>query len=1025
MGQRSDYISLFLEQSLERIAFEVYNGRMDKVKKAGLIFFSVVLNLIAGGIIYYFWKPIALWYFNHRPILGIDFYNLSSYVAYLARHFVFQFNGWKYTWWTGGPLSIDYPLLHAYLALPLLKFFSLPQAIQVYVLGSCFLFLFFSYLLFAEIGKDRVLAVVLAIAFSFSIGFYGALVMGGSLPYFATQAFLPATLWLLVKFFNTADKRFFYLSSLFLGISFLGHPQVGFSYLIPTAFLLLVAHPIEGEKFVSFERLKRVLIYFLVALLAGYPQMGLYLGRTPLAIFVTFPATLIQVFRRMIGLEKGPIPTLGGGQTPTPESKIAVAKFNRAQLQRFFTDTNELFFYFLVAAAIVFLLSFLIRKKKKESLKVIPFVLPVLWVIFYGSLLGFGVGLFHGGWYRVFWPLPLVLGMFISFVWGDFWISIKERLGLLGQRAIFGLLIPIVSGAIILLPGLVLLSQNSAEGMITEIETPFYRQQSSALPDSLGVDVGKEELEELKEKLTPAWLNPNETNYRLYDADQRVNIWWNALYDMPLVKGYVEFPPGDAATGSFYWTSIALTATGGSVDSLVEQWGVPEEMAYNNALFLMDWFSIKYLEAEHEKSDSYNPFTSYLAKSDIFANKEKVVVPGWAQLYQTGDNKIKFHPEEEEYLTYYEVKENLVSPIAHTTNASTVGIIGPLDAYNTVIRNLATVNLNSRKVIPIRLGQFIDNVSYQSLKDMDVVILYAYDYKNHGKTWGKLETYVEDGGRVLIETGSDVKQTDSVNLPGRYPKQLPSVFPIEMTKQEAMGTDWRLSGGSKETEGVNLEVFGPPVLDGEPWLFSLPNLSQDLREGARVILANRGVPLIVAWQYGKGEVIWSGMNLPYHVTTHKNVEEANFFENLLEDFIDTSAVSYQDFEVNRVSPNKIVVKGANAKGVLFKENSNPGWKARLSSPKVSQNLKIYKTGLTYHGFSYVKIPQQAQESFTVTFSYRGEFWVYFWTLVWFLTILLILDYVLFGSRFLAPVLRKISTPVMKRVGRWWEKEEEY
>lgn len=205
---------------------------VEKSKRISLLILALIANVVAGFIIFYFWQPIAEWYWNHRPVLGVDFYNIASFVGYLSRNFVWQVNGWKYAWWTGVPLSDDYSVLHAYLILPLLNYFTLPQAIQVYMLGSAFLALFFSYLLFSELSKDKVLGLILAIAASLSIGVYGALVWGGSLPYFASQVFLPLTLWLLVKFFSRADVgkgnggvRWFYLSALVFGLSFFGTPS--------------------------------------------------------------------------------------------------------------------------------------------------------------------------------------------------------------------------------------------------------------------------------------------------------------------------------------------------------------------------------------------------------------------------------------------------------------------------------------------------------------------------------------------------------------------------------------------------------------------------------------------------------------------------------------------------------------------------------------------------------------------------------------------------------------------------------
>lgn len=988
---------------------------------------SITLHLAAGGAILYFLKPVLLWYWNYRPILGIDFYNLTSYVGFLARHFALPLDGWKYIWYTGGPLANDYPILHAYLVLPLLSYFSLPQAVQAYVLGSAFLFFFFSYLLFSEIGKDRVLAVVLVLASAFSIGFYGPVVWGGGLQYVATEFFLPLTLYLLVKYFNTDDKRWYYTSALFLGVSFLGHPQVGVSYLLPISFLLLLVFPKAKENYFSREKIGRIFVYFFIAILIGYPHLSSYFGKSPAEILTTVPTQVVNIVRNTIGAKKfvapNPNAPQGGAQAAQPDP--AIIKYNRDQLKRFFTDTNKLFIIFLPASIAIFIISFLVRRQRKKSFKGFVYALPALWVAGYISLQALGIGFFQGGWFRSFWAFPLALGIFISFSWGDFWVSLKERLEILDKTVVAKIVTVLISGALMALGGFYLLGQNSYQQMITKIESPGYRQQSSAFPDSLNIYIGKEEFKSLATRLVPSWLDPNDTQYRLYDADQRVNIWWNALFDMPLLRGYIEFPPGDSMMGTFYLTSVSLTSGGAGGDQLVESWGFSPQAAYNNALFLIDWFSIKYIEAEHEKSDSYNPLTSYLVEGDIFSEKEKVIIPGWVQLYEIPAGKpLIFHPNEEEYLTYYSVRDDLVSPITHTTNAPAIGIIGPLDGYNTIFRNFANLNLNSQKIIPVRLGQFIDDVPYESLKDMDAVILYAYDYRDHGKVWGRLEKYVKEGGKVFIETGSDVKQTDSVNLPSKYPRELPTIFPLKATKQEKIGTEWQLSGDSKEIGGLNLESFGPPMIDSEPWLFSMPNSSKDLREGAKVVLSANEIPLIVTWKYGEGEVIWSGMNLPYHINTHKSLEEAKLLENLLGDSINISTGSYSGFETKRESANTVVIKGKNAKGALFRENSNPGWTASLESKGKNQKLRIYQTGPTYWGFSYVRLPQEAQDSFMVKFSYRGELWVYFWWVIWLATVLLICDRVFFGARFLVPLFRKALTPFKAKIGTWWEKEEE-
>lgn len=988
----------------------------EKIKGGLAIFLSLVLSLISGGIIFYFWQPIASWYFNYRPILGVDFYNFASYVGFFQRHFVWPFNGWKYIWWSGGPIYFDYPTLHMYLTLPLLNYFSLLQAIQIYMLGSTFLFLFFSYLLFHELAKERVLPLVLTIASSFSIGLYGALVWGGSLPYFATQMFLPLVLWFLVRFFKDGSGSSLFTAGLFLGISLLGHPQMAFSYLLPIAILLFIAYSIKSGKKLIFPRLKQGLTFLALGLLVGFPSLYLFVGLTPHSILIAIPQTISRLFRwtesNSNASVSAPSPSAAGSNVYT------AADYNRDQLIRFWNDTNPLIFYLLALSMIIFIITFLLRRKKILSLNIFFFALPVLWVVFYISLYGFNIPLMHGGWYRVFWPLPLSFGILISFIWGDFWEVLSQKLENIKNKIWLILITKVIFGLLILIFSFNVLSQSSSQKMLKNIDHNLYRQQSSAYPDSLGMETQQNNLEGLRKNLVPSWLEPNDTQYRFYDADQRVNIWWNAFYDMPLVKGYIEFPPGDSVLGSYYWLSAGLTASGGTENTLVKQWGVPEETAYNNVLFLLDWFSIKYLEAEHERSDSYNPFASYIRNSDIFAKAEKVIMPGWADLYYLKKNEtgpIRWRPDLEEYLSYYQVKEELVTPIIYPTNALTLGIVGRQDAYSTIIRNLGGLNLNSKHIIPIWLDQFIDDVSSEDLKAMDALILYTYDYHNYEKSWGKIERYIKDGGKVLVETGSDVKQTKS--------ESLPTIFPMEKTKKEQMGSSWNLSGNSEETNEIDFGKFGPPVLDDDPWVFSLPSHST-FKNGTKVILSNKSIPLIVQRPLGKGLLIWSGMNLPYHISTHKSVEELKFFKVILDRLIQTEATEIPEFNAKRVSPTQIKIVTQNAKGILFKENMSPGWQAKLSS-NINKNLKIYKTGITFNGYAYVRLPQRVRDSFTVTFSYQGYFWSYFWSTVSFLTILFILDKVILGGRTLNRGLEKLLKPFAREKEKMLQEEEDY
>src|SRR3989344_2066787 len=370
---------------------------------------SFLLHLIVVGIIAYVWQPIAWWYWNYRPILGVDFYHSVTSLSYLARHFSYRFNGWKYIWNSGYPLQFDYPSLHSYLSLPLLGYFSAPEAVQIYMLFSLILFLAFSYLLFYEIGRDRVLAGILSLAVSFSLGVYGALIWGGSLPYFATQFFYPLVLWSLLKYLKSQNRRWFFLSVVFLGVSLFAHPQVAFSFIIPTVFLILFLYPFAKEKMFSLSRIKRICIYFVLAILIGYPQLSVYLGQNPFQTLPLLPQTLFGIISNVFSAGRKVQPGNGGvpGDSPAAQTMADMIQWRGDQLSRLVTDIHPLFISFFIAAGIIFFITFVFRKKRKESWKLLVFSLPALWVIGYDVLYAYGIEFYHGGWYRVFWPLPV------------------------------------------------------------------------------------------------------------------------------------------------------------------------------------------------------------------------------------------------------------------------------------------------------------------------------------------------------------------------------------------------------------------------------------------------------------------------------------------------------------------------------------------------------------------------------------------------------------------------------------------
>src|SRR3989344_9088412 len=80
---------------------------LDILKKITLI----IVHLVAIGLMMYCFSPIISLYLNHRPILGVDFYNTATFLTYFKENFhIFQQNYLDF-WYGGSPMN-SYPILN-------------------------------------------------------------------------------------------------------------------------------------------------------------------------------------------------------------------------------------------------------------------------------------------------------------------------------------------------------------------------------------------------------------------------------------------------------------------------------------------------------------------------------------------------------------------------------------------------------------------------------------------------------------------------------------------------------------------------------------------------------------------------------------------------------------------------------------------------------------------------------------------------------------------------------------------------
>ena len=251
--------------------------------------------------------------------------------------------------------------------------------------------------------------------------------------------------------------------------------------------------------------------------------------------------------------------------------------------------------------------------------------------------------------------------------------------------------------------------------------------------------------------------------------------------------------------------------------------------------------------------------------------------------------------------------------------------------------------------------------------------------------------------------------------------KLASLFPFSQSARKGLGKEWDFeASGDAITEDIDFSKFGLPVFADNEWKLSYPD--GDLRADAKILLKQKGKPILILSDYGRGKVVWSGMNLPYHSNQYKEDEEFELFLNILKQLV---AVEKKPIGVSGAkwfSPEKIQIQSeVGSRGVLLKEEGYEGWQAKLLSGN-SQKLKIYKTGPTYPGFMYVALPNQAP--FTIEFAYAGPFEPYMTYTTALIFSAFLLDKILSGGFIFGIFFAPFSRFTKKKVNVWWEKEDE-
>ena len=959
-----------------------------------------LLHLFAFGTIFYLLKPIFQWYLSKTPIIGVDFYNSVTYVTYLKNHFAFQFNGFKDIWFAGYPLLDDFISIQFFPMIVATNFFGTIKGIQIYVLISLFLLCAFSYLLFAVLSKSKALALLLTLFVIYSINIYGSAMWGGSLPYFTSQFFVPLVLLLLVKYNETRDVRYFLTSIIAGGLGFLGHPMPMFAFGLPAASLVIFFGQLDYDRklFKNItSAVKKIFLFSIGVLAVAFPVSYAQVFSFILGIFTAGPQTIIKRFYSGGGVSVTGDPVSQAGANQAAEFYASLAKF-------VFTETSLLIFWLAVAGVALFLIAFALKRKKDMVLRVAPFALIAAYGALHPIANAHGIAIIPQGWYRAFWPFPIFLAAFAAASWGEALRLFQEKIKFSKNYFHFvatnapNLLIAVAA----LYFGYIFINAQTPK-FLAEMDKKV--EFSSAHPQALSILTSEDDRKNLKKSLIPSFINGDDKNKRLYESDALVNIWWNSLYEMPMVRGYVDPPIATSQRGGFFWLDIAI-----GNDSLVRDFKVDEQTALNNALFLIDWYGVYFYEGGRLAISTSLPPSSYLLKNNVFEKEEQTTVYGAVLKWETQSGKPELKMDIPQYLKFYKVKDENTSPILAPTNSPAILIISDLPGYEDFLRVLAFSNINSQYLIPVNGGKYIDDMSASDLKNFDAVILNNYDYHDKGKAFGMLAKYVQNGGKVFIDTGAESKESNSKNLP--------EIFPFKSSERKGLGKSLNLEASpDKITDGVGLDQFGPLVFNGDEWKLTIPS---EIEGDSTVLLKHNGNPILIKQSLGKGQVVWSGMNLLYHFSQYKSAEEGKLSTNIIKSFVPVqkNAVPKSDAVWSKSEKVSLASSGG-ARGVLCKE---AGYKGGNIKAEGGKNLKIYHAGPTYPGFMYASVNQS--EPFTVKFSYGGELKSYLIFGLSVVVTIILLDKIIFGGIILNSRLNIFSKKASKKVNVWWEKEEE-
>jgi hypothetical protein len=255
-------------------------------------------------------------------------------------------------------------------------------------------------------------------------------------------------------------------------------------------------------------------------------------------------------------------------------------------------------------------------------------------------------------------------------------------------------------------------------------------------------------------------------------------------------------------------------------------------------------------------------------------------------------------------------------PIVAATSAPRALVIGSDAEAQRMASLLAASGLGPREVALVQGPTSLDQVDTADLAGLSTVIIASTAPTPIGES-GALTDWVRAGGRVYVEATEPVSASP-----------MPDPFPITGQVAGEVQGNWNFTTAALP-EPFKGSDFGPADWNNTgQWGVQR---AVGIKPWASVLLADRLGPLLIEGKFGRGTVVWSGMNLGYHADVANRENEFALWHQLLGVDTDTAQAVAAGTVIDPFSAE--IRTSIGHRTVVFAEKYHPGWTATVDGQR--------------------------------------------------------------------------------------------